>query len=498
MLKILRSLQAEHVLEIEPGIDGVQLHQAAREEPSADQERERRGQLTDDEHALGAAPATRAGRASAAGRHRADRIGHEREPRRPREQHRHRCRDDQREHQHARVEGDLAGAAREARRVGNQQVEPRHGEPEAQHAAQCRQDEILGQQLPPQHLGRRAERRADAHLTLALHQPRQREVPDVGAGDDEDHNRRDQQDDQRRLRLRRQLVLPRRDQNVEAARLGIRLRVVLMERRGNLSQLRLRVRGGGAGRQARVHRGHPMRPLVLHRRAHVVIVGRVVRVEVLRALRRVMRAGLEDADDLRLLDRQVQRLSEHRGIRSEHALPVRVSEDDDGRRAFGFVGRHQHPSEQRLRAEHRQKIGGDEAAGRAMRLAAPQDVERPVAELDELIDRLRGGSKLGHLRKRERRILDARVHLRLAQVHDAVGFRIRQRTQQHAVDDAEDRRVRADAEAERQDERQREPRDADQVSQRDAKIVDHGQASKRDSLTARGQQSCLNQARVTH
>src|SRR5262249_22950683 len=65
LLKILRSLQAEHVLEVEPGIDRVQPQQAARQEPGADQQHERRRQLTDDERALRAAPAAIAGRASA-------------------------------------------------------------------------------------------------------------------------------------------------------------------------------------------------------------------------------------------------------------------------------------------------------------------------------------------------------------------------------------------------------------------------------------------------
>jgi hypothetical protein len=117
LLKVGRSLQAEHVREIEPRVDGVQLHQAAREEPRADQEHERRRELTDDERALRPAPAARAGGASAAGRHGGDRIVHEREPRRPREEQGHRRRDEEREHQHARVELDLAGAAGEPRGV---------------------------------------------------------------------------------------------------------------------------------------------------------------------------------------------------------------------------------------------------------------------------------------------------------------------------------------------------------------------------------------------
>ena len=45
---------------------------------------------------------------------------------------------------------------------------------------------------------------------------------------------------------------------------------------------------------------------------------------------------------------------------------------------------------------------------------------------------------------------------RLTQMHDAIGLGIRQRPQQHAVNDAENGGVRADAQSERQDESQRQ------------------------------------------
>src|SRR5262249_3490939 len=108
-----------------------------------------------------------------------------------------------------------------------------------------------------------------------------------------------------------------------------------------------------------------------------------------------------------------------------------------------------------------------------MRFAAPEDVECPVAEFDELIDRLRLRSVVGHFGKRERRIRAAGGRLRLPQVHDAVGFGIRQRAQEYAVDDAENRRVRADAEAERQHEGESEARHAGDISDRDTEFVDH-------------------------
>ena len=53
------------------------------------------------------------------------------------------------------------------------------------------------------------------------------------------------------------------------------------------------------------------------------------------------------------------------------------------------------------------KFGGDETAGGAVRLTAAQNVERPVAELDELIDGLRLRPIVGDFGEREVRVLDA-------------------------------------------------------------------------------------------
>ena len=169
---------------------------------------------------------------------------------------------------------------------------------------------------------------------------------------------------------------------------GYASRVGLVQLTGDLPQLGLRLFGRGAGSEARIDVGHAMRAAVLHRRAHVVVVGRVVDVEVLLPLGRIMRAWCEHADDLRLLDRQIQRLSDDVRIRSEDALPVRVGEHGHRRRALVLVREHEHAAQLRLRAQHREEVRRHQSAGGAMRLAAAEHVEGPVAEFDELIDGL--------------------------------------------------------------------------------------------------------------
>ena len=122
-----------------------------------------------DQHALRAPTPTAARRPAAAGRHRAHRIVHERQPRRPREEQGHRRRDDKREGEHAAVEPDLADAAGEPGVYAIRRFRPETANPRPSSAADDRQHEVFGEQLTPQERRWSAERGADAHLALALH-----------------------------------------------------------------------------------------------------------------------------------------------------------------------------------------------------------------------------------------------------------------------------------------------------------------------------------------
>jgi hypothetical protein len=58
--------------------------------------------------------------------------------------------------------------------------------------------------------------------------------------------------------------------------------------------------------------------------------------------------------------------------------------------------------------------------------------------------------------------------------HDAIRIAIRQRPQDHRVDDAENRRVGADAERERQQRDERKARLLDERANREAKVLEEG------------------------
>ena len=107
------------------------------------------------------------------------------------------------------------------------------------------------------------------------------------------------------------------------------------------------------------------------------------------------------------------------------------------------------PPEDRLDAEDLEKVGRDVRDRRARRLRRPRNGRDVVAVLRDRLEAAALIAKVVEVRVREAR----RPALRgdLEDGHDPVRIGVRQRPQQHAVHDAEDRRGRADAEGEGQD-----------------------------------------------
>ena len=69
-------------------------------------------------------------------------------------------------------------------------------------------------------------------------------------------------------------------------------------------------------------------------------------------------------------------------MREWHRRRAADGQTDEGHR--GTFPRYQHPSQQRLCADQLKETGGHQSAGGTVRFAAPEHVERPVAEFNEL------------------------------------------------------------------------------------------------------------------
>jgi hypothetical protein len=126
------------------------------------------------------------------------------------------------------------------------------------------------------------------------------------------------------------------------------------------------------------------------------------------------------------------------------------------------------PPERRLDAQHAERAVGDEQALHALGLADPGHGHGRVVPHPDVVEGLplvavyeigRGGL-----------VQERDVHPGRGVPHADEAFRLveRQRLQQHAVDDAEDRRVRAEAEAERENGYGAEERRAEQPARDEA------------------------------
>ena len=172
------------------------------------------------------------------------------------------------------------------------------------------------------------------------------------------------------------------------------------------------------------------------------------------------------------------------GFASEPALPEGVAQDYDGIRSRIVVVGNQRAPDERRRPQQAEQIGRDKSG------AGPLGFSLTVRECHASTgirgDRLHrlGGVLVIHIFRRSQAEL-GKVETALRQepsphAHEAIRVRVGQRIQQHAVHDAEDGRVRADAECQGDDHGQGEDRTGDEGSDGVANVPDdssHGLSS---------------------
>ena len=100
---------------------------------------------------------------------------------------------------------------------------------------------------------------------------------------------------------------------------------------------------------------------------------------------------------------------------------------------------------------------------------------RHLRVLGDAAKALGAGAKVGDLGNGEEHVLAAGAVDRLAEVHETIAFLMRERLEQHAAHDAEDRRVGTDPQAEGDDDREGEPAGAGEGAERVLQIGEkHG------------------------
>ena len=155
-------------------------------------------------------------------------------------------------------------------------------------------------------------------------------------------------------------------------------------------------------------------------------------------------------------------------LAAERGLPQLVREDHDRRqrnrrrarrrRRAGQIGLAlaEQPALRRLHAERGQQAVVDRRRPDAQRPIAGGEVDLAGRERADRRERLVDLAKLEILRRRHPELSEPERRKLRGQVHQLFGLGIAQRPQDHAVDDREDRGIRADAQRQRQDRDDRE------------------------------------------
>ncbi len=155
---------------------------------------------------------------------------------------------------------------------------------------------------------------------------------------------------------------------------------------------------------------------------------------------------------------QLERAADEVRIAARELLPQPVAHDGDTVRAIGRLLRPVEAAELRPHAEHAREVAQRRRDADALRLAVAR--QRAVADPEpgDRLERVFARGQVQHLRYRERRVIE--VERRDVLPHDVQPVQPfhRQRPEQHRVDQAEDRRVGADAERQRDDGEDREAR----------------------------------------
>ncbi len=323
---------------------------------------------------------------------------------------------------------------------------PGTAQEQPEHAPDCRQQRALEKQLPDDSTARRTQRRTHGDLPLPSGRAGEKQVGDVRTGDQEHESDGSHQHLQIPIHQHHaQLVDGIEARGPAAVGFGRSQR----HRRGHLAQLGVHLFAGDSGDQPA--KGEPIAaralPILRGKRA-------VGQPDVVLGHRK-LELGRQNADHDVWLVVEHERPSDETRIGAEACAPGVVGEDGGLERPACIFPRRKPAADDRLHSQRGEKVGGDEAGAEAIRLAFSGEVGSLRPHQAEVAD----GAELAFpvLEIGHRHQLRAPCLVHAAKHHHTIRIRIRQRPQQHRVDDGEDRGVGSDSERERQENHGGEP-----------------------------------------
>ena len=438
-----------------------------RQHPGARKQNERRGDLGDGKHPQ---PAVGAGcNAHAATRQPHPVRGVRRwQTRHERQKHRRGDGQDDAHPQHARVNRDVQGPHREAGGIASEHRHHRSSDEDRENGAQTAEQQALRQQSAPQRPCTGAEGRANGELSLASNRPREDQVGDVRARDDEDQRGGRQQDEQHRSRRRDDLIAQANGIDAKVGLRGVRLRMLLENGAMDGLELGSRSLDFDARRESTEQLRHPMHTPVDHRRIQVMRARDDVGDDL--GLGGVGNRRLEDADDRRGAIAQPNGPADHGWIALKLGGPEPVGENRRSSRLRPVVSRIDQAAQDRAEAHHLEVRTANDSGPDDARFAQPNHREFDGGEVPEGRQGLDPRLQVAQLGDRKVRVLCADTWRTLADIDQAVLVAVDQRTQQDPLHHAEDGSVGTDAKRQRQDHRNGETFDAGERTEGESEV----------------------------
>ena len=345
---------------------------------------------------------------------------------------------------------------------------PQYREQNGGGAGNQREHQAFSEKLRGELTAAGAERGPHGHFPRPSERTRQQEVADVGARHEENDHHCREHEDQRPTRVTDE-GLPERNRKVLRA---LVLRAVLaFERGGECGEVGRRLIVGGV----RLEPGHREDPPGFpsrrrgFRHAH--------REDQSRALLARWKAerGRGDADNLPQLGPDADAAPDDVGVGTEVALPGLVADHGDRRGALPRVGGGQLATERRRHAQRLEEAGRRRERRHAQRFAVTIEGRLPGTVPDERLDRRLAPSEVHVVANRDELFGDAGLSVAVIQDEQVLCVGVRQRPEQHRLDDGKDRDVRANAQSQRQDDRCAESRLANDHPERVTNVMpQHG------------------------
>jgi hypothetical protein len=166
---------------------------------------------------------------------------------------------------------------------------------------------------------------------------------------------------------------------------------------------------------------------------------------------------------------QLDGSAHHRGVAAEAALPQPVAEQRDIVAARKVLLRGERPPEQRPTAQRLEEVGRHLGCGNPLRLRAARQVRFRRTVGGELLKAADRFPVVEQFRPRKRNLF--RGGERVPDGHHPVRPAVRQRPQQHRVEDAHDCAVGADPERQRDHRHSREPGPPGKLPESEAEVL---------------------------